>query len=67
MEEIREIIEDGWEKPERKARIQNRFAKLYPFKPSDATFWETELGGRCSPTVPDETCVSSSGRLHLHF
>lgn len=38
MEEIRELMDNEWEKPEKKARTQNWFAKLYPFKSSDAAF-----------------------------
>lgn len=41
MEEIWELMEDEWEKPERIAKIQNRFTKLYPFNPLDASFWES--------------------------
>ncbi|XP_040207078.1 uncharacterized protein LOC120940879 [Rana temporaria] len=44
LPEIREWFEEEWERPERRANVQNRFSRLYPFKTPEADLWDSPLG-----------------------
>lgn len=41
MMEMKDVIEEEWNKPDKKTNLHNRLTKLYPLSSSDLSVWAT--------------------------